>query len=149
MRLQIAVLIVTVVALSSCGSPDDYAKLSAEKAVAARLKDPPTARFSNEFVVRKPVAKNGQQELATCGVVDGKNSFGGYTGGTRFVVIQMQWFKPAEPSFDNVYVTIDDGDRRAALGEPAHQTAFEKVSWNESCVDADHPATFTAQSEDN
>jgi len=151
MKLRLVLFIVTTVTLTCCGSPDDSAKWSAEKAVTARLKDQPTARFSNEFVVRRPIDKEGKQELATCGIVDGKNSFGGYTGGSRFVVIQWQYFKPnpIAPAFDNVYVVIDDGDRRAALGALPHETIFERVYWNAECVDADHPATFTANPEEN
>ncbi len=56
-------------------------------AVAAQLKDPDSARYGRMFVSRK----NG---TTICGMVNSKNSFGGYTGEQPFVM--REWLKIGE-----------------------------------------------------
>lgn len=57
----------------------DMAKVSqSEKAVKANLKDPGSAKFTNSFI-----GKSG----ATCGYVNAKNSFGGYSGDKQYINI--------------------------------------------------------------
>lgn len=50
--------------------------LNAREHIKGRLKDPSSAKFSGEFI-----GKNG----AICGHVNAKNSFGGYTGESRYI----------------------------------------------------------------
>ncbi|WP_323117311.1 hypothetical protein [Klebsiella variicola] len=50
--------------------------LNAREQIKSSLKDPSSAKFSGEFI-----GKNG----AICGYVNAKNSFGGYTGETRYI----------------------------------------------------------------
>jgi hypothetical protein len=51
--------------------------VKARTAVSKSLRDPPSTRF--ESVVRKPEA--------VCGLVNGKNAYGGYAGNTRFAYV--------------------------------------------------------------
>lgn len=51
-------------------------KVTAEGYVRAKLKDPDSAQFQNQFISSKDAA---------CGEVNAKNSFGGYTGFKRYV----------------------------------------------------------------
>jgi predicted nucleic acid-binding Zn-ribbon protein len=53
----------------------------AEDKVKAQLKDPESATFQHETVVRH------QNGTAVCGQVNAKNGFGGFTGYTDFIVI--------------------------------------------------------------
>ena len=48
--------------------------------IKERLKDPDSAKFRNTFIVRV------QGQALLCGEVNSKNSFGGYTGFTRFMM---------------------------------------------------------------
>ena len=58
---------------------DDQAKIASMRSqVAALLKDPGSAQFSNVRLVRGG--------MALCGQVNSKNSFGGYVGAKDFVV---------------------------------------------------------------
>ena len=57
----------------------DQAIESAKKSVASSLKDPTSAQFRN---VRLVPYVNGK---VVCGEVNGKNSYGGYSGFTAFV----------------------------------------------------------------
>lgn len=141
------ILIAICSVLASCGSDDDYARSSAEKQVSARMKDPDSVKFRNEFIVHKEIDKDGFQDLTTCGIVDGKNSFGAYTGGSRFVVSQSRNEKYR--TFDTISVMVEDkSERRATVSSrdtDKPETIFERVYWNPGCSDATHPPTYTAQ----
>ncbi|MDX4056709.1 hypothetical protein APA82_31855 [Pseudomonas aeruginosa] len=120
-------LLGTLVVLAGCGSPEQNAIWTAEKAVANMLKDPESAKFNGSFFM----PDGGNEQLKSghvCGYVNAKNSFGAYVGNRRFVA-------PAIVGPDVVdvgNVTIDDGDTRFAIG--TIETVFEKVYWNPSCV---------------
>lgn len=142
-RLLLPLLAASVVV--GCGSPDQKAIWTAEKNVAARMKDPDSAKFSAQFLIRSPVDKNGFQQIAVCGVVDGKNSFGALTGGTRFVVLQSE----GRNTFTTESVQIEDADRRAtvdSVDKPQKETIFESIHWNRYCVDAAHPPMYSGES---
>lgn len=145
MMLAIAVLV-----LSACvqtGSDDD-AKLSAEKWVRATLKDPDSAKFSGLYVVRVPGKdKIGGQTLYTCGWVNARNGFGGYTGDSRFVV-QHTFYDGSPKTFSTIYAWYEEGllrklDPTSAPDKPA--SGFETLYWNKQCVDAAHPPSYTAK----
>lgn len=53
--------------------------IDAKNAVSSRLKDPESARFSGVYVTGNIV----------CGLVNARNSFGGYAGDMRFVSAGM------------------------------------------------------------
>jgi len=136
-RLALSVLMCAIV--SSCGTPDDQARYSAQNSVAARLKDPDSAKFGASFVVREPGApKNGLETNAVCGIVNAKNSFGAYAGASRYVALQMR----GRQTLDTIYVWIEGFDRHPFIASKA--TAFEVSAWNKYCVDAGHAATYSA-----
>ncbi|WP_164881673.1 hypothetical protein [Paenirhodobacter populi] len=53
-----------------------------QRDVTRSMKDPDSARFGNIAA-----AKSGQGAVIVCGFVNGKNSFGGYTGEVPFMGI--------------------------------------------------------------
>ena len=72
-------------------------RFAAENAVKSKLKDPDSAKFEN-ITVYKNVA---------CGTVNAKNSFGGYSGKTRFIsagTINATFFENDMTAEDFVYV---------------------------------------------
>jgi len=87
-------LLVTLLAVSNLAVADDDASLDAAKAhdeavivaakeiVANGLKDPDSAQFRNIFV------RQGKSKRVTCGEVNAKNSYGGYTGYRTFSVLE-------------------------------------------------------------
>lgn len=130
-----------------CGSNADKARGAAEKAVAASLKDPDSAKFKDVYVQD---AQHEQNELlrfqAVCGVVDGKNSFGAFTGGSRFIVLQAFPKDGSSSSPSTISVKVESADRRptaASWNKENPETLFES-HWNKSCVNAAHPPTYTA-----
>ncbi|MEI7250286.1 hypothetical protein [Pectobacterium versatile] len=129
----------TVIALTliGCDSVEEKIKRNAKISVAERLKDPESAKFSDLYIIR------GERDVAVCGSVNGKNSFGAYTGSVRFVVSVQE---------DKFVITggvlEDDESRRATVasnntGNP--ESVFEKIFWNALCIDEIHPKTFTGE----
>lgn len=68
-----------IAAFLAVQTPAEQIKLI-ENAVKAKLKDPDSAKFEwpNGFVRYTPA--NGVETSATCGTVNARNGFGGYTG---------------------------------------------------------------------
>jgi hypothetical protein len=138
---------VLAVICAACGvSQDDEFRWTVEKNVAARLKDPRSAKFSGVYLIRQP-AQQGYSKVAACGVVDGKNSFGTYAGSARFVAHGIQ----GNNMIDITSIQIEDpSDRRATIQSRENgklTTIFEEVYWNAYCVDDNHPSTHTASLE--
>ena len=82
-RFSQAALLAGLCWLSSCGAPEPHPNVAlvdeAQAAVIARLKDPDSANF-------KGVEVNSQRIV--CGLVNARNSFGGYVGFSAF------WYDP-------------------------------------------------------
>jgi len=80
----IAAALVGLALLSAPSRADSIA--DARAAVAAKLKDPASARFENIRAQRRPNAK-GEIWDVVCGNVAAKNSFGGYASPAPFAYI--------------------------------------------------------------
>jgi hypothetical protein len=80
------------------GEPVSLSKsqlIAIQKAVRASLKDPESARFGSIGAT-----KSDKGVITACGMVNAKNSFGGYTGEKEFVGLVL------EPHTDFVVQTI-------------------------------------------
>ncbi|MBA5686964.1 hypothetical protein [Rugamonas apoptosis] len=143
--LAIVVLLVPVLLVAGfyvrnkAVGPAGWAEDNTIKTLRARMKDPDSMVIRSSYFVRK-VAASGDVEIAMCGIVDGKNSFGGFTGGTRFVSVSTD-YKNTE-TFDTHIVQMDESSSsdRAAAQSLHRVTPFEEVYWNGHCVDDAHPA---------
>ena len=120
---SLLVAVAGAAALTACGSADENFIWTAEKNIARKLKDPDSAKFGKTFIVRKPADASGMSEVAACGTIDGKNSFGAYTGGTRFVVKGLQ----GDSLLDISIMELDDPTE-------SKPTTFEKIYWNTYCM---------------
>ena len=112
--------------LAACGSQDDNARGSAEKAISAKLKDPGSAKFTDVFLVEVKAPAPETRHVAVCGTVDGKNSFGAYSGGSRFVVLKsfgLGQFKTE----GTVFAEIED------VSSTSSAKAFAQVYWSKYC----------------
>ncbi|WP_426172607.1 hypothetical protein [Pseudoduganella sp. R-34] len=119
--------------------PVGWAEENAKKALRGMMKDPDSMIIRSSFIVRKPNT-NGGEDIAICGIVNGKNGFGGYTGGTRFVSVSFTTNGSYGETFDTRAVQIEDSAEKAKAVDVKMLSGFEKVYWNENCVDAEHPA---------
>lgn len=138
------IAVVTVINLLT--SHDEVVIMNAKNHVAANLKDPSSATFQDIFIVKEPTDTNGSERGTVCGQVNGRNSFGAYSGYTRFVA---RYFSNRKMDvLDISSVAIESTDRSTsdiALPLGQRQTVFEKVYWNESCIDAHRPKTFSGE----
>lgn len=82
--MRIFALALLLLGACSADEPDfgtpEYVMQQAKKDVSAKLKDPSSAQFSN---VR--ISETG----AVCGKVNGKNSYGAYSGASSFLYIPI------------------------------------------------------------
>lgn len=140
-RVVIAAVSISIAACSQ--NPLDDAIGAGRKAAESTLKDPASARHIETFAVRGK-GEEGKNTIYACGTIDGKNSFGAYTGGVRYVV--QQGIGHDGTRVYNVSIHTEESDHRATSEtrfSVKKETVFEKVYWNPSCTNEAHPPTFT------
>lgn len=116
--------------------PVGWAEDNTARALRAKMKDPESMVVRSSYVVQR--AKDSDSvEISVCGVVDGKNSFGGYTGGVRFASRSVHSKKFS--TFDTYTVEMEDPAAKAQAERVKMLSAFEVVYWNAYCVDDSHP----------
>lgn len=96
---------------SKAVGPRGWAEDDTIKKLAARMKDPASMVIRSSYFIE--VNKGDYTEINLCGIVDAKNSFGAYTGGTRFVSVSHS----TKDTFDNFLVELDsstESDRARA-----------------------------------
>jgi hypothetical protein len=139
----LAVVAAATGVLGAC-SPESTWTSEAHQKAQAMLKDPPSARFKGEYIVKGKPDKSGNFQYAVCGVIDGKNGFGGYTGGSRYVL--SGFASEGVRGTDGTLNMEDPSDTKpVGLGNDRTVTAFEYIYWNPTCVDAEHPAAHSAK----
>lgn len=94
------------------------AERAIKQAVIDRLKDPESARFSNIYSVR-----DISGALHTCGLVNARNSYGGYVGSTPFYVITFGNEQP--------YVQIASTEVWSStyVSERCHRDVIAKINY--------------------
>jgi hypothetical protein len=116
--------------------PQGWLKDDTEKLLRARMKDPDSMVIRQHYFVRGGPA-GSPNTIAICGVVDGKNAFGSYSGGTRFVAYAMagnDYYSGPQVLY------MEDAKEQEEAKSVNMLSAFDKVYWNGHCVDQDHPA---------
>jgi hypothetical protein len=136
------VLVAGIYVRNKAVGPVGWAEDNTVKALKMKMKDPGSMVIRSSYFVQKTNTA-GDVEIAMCGLVDAKNSFGGFAGGTRFVSVSSDNKNPA--TFDTYIVQMDESSSSdKAEAQQVHMlTGFEKVYWNGHCVDDAHPALAT------
>ena len=109
--------------------PEGWALDNTETKLKTMMKDPgsTTIKSSQTFINIDPAT--GAKTIHICGVVDGKNSFGAYSGGTRFVSRSVS----TVDTFDTYEVDLEDPEDVLLAREANLPSAFEKVYWAPYC----------------
>ncbi len=68
----------------------------------------------------------------------GETSYGGYSGGNRFMSKSVS--NNNLDTFDTYEVEMDNQDDKRTADSVHVLSPFENVYWNPSCVDKEHPA---------
>ena len=149
---KVAILcVVLATALTGCLSDDQSLKLNAEKYVSAMLKDPESAQFTELYLVPGAV-QEGMQDVAICGLVNAKNSFGAYGGNERFVAYGYKGTVGGSKLLGISRAYLEGADRRSTVGTmdaPNKATIFEEIHWNKACADETHPPTYSGEDHQN
>lgn len=116
--------------------PVGWAKDDVEKSLRAQMKDPDSMMIRSSYVVVRTLG--AQTEISVCGVVDGRNGFGGYVGGMRFASRSVS--NKEVGTFETYSVKLEDLKQTAEARSVKMLSGFEHVYWNDWCVDAHHPA---------
>lgn len=116
--------------------PTGWALENTTKELRNRMRDPESMIIRSSFIIEK-TDKDGDTEIYVCGIVDGRNGFGGYAGGTRFVSKSLH--SERLKVFDTHSVELDKPEDILAAKRVGRISAFEEVYWNSSCVDSTHP----------
>lgn len=132
----LVLLVVGIYARNKAVGPVGWAEDNTIKALKAKIKDPDSMIIRSSYVIEK-TTPDGKTEIFICGIVDGKNSFGGYTGGTRFASRSVSNKSPR--TFDTYTVEVEDESLRNTAHSMNRLSPFEKIYWNEYCVDEAHP----------
>lgn len=131
--LSIAGLIVLLVGGSYLRNkmigPEGWALDNTETKLKSMMKDPASTAIKSAQTFSTVDTKTGVTTIHICGVVDGKNSFGAYSGGTRFVSRSVS----TADTFDTYEVDLED-PKDVSLARAANMaSAFEKVYWAPYC----------------
>lgn len=118
--MKILLFLVMTLLLTACGPSPERAVRFAEQVISNNMRDPDSAKFSDSKFYEKNGSSKDDLSGYVCGHVNGKNSFGGYTGNTRFIVL--------------VRVTKSgDGYGPPLIGE----SEILDAAWDENC----HPSS--------
>ena len=121
--------------MGATASPEEQAQELTEINLKQLLKDPDSMKIKSSFIVKKPADKKGDFDISVCGIVDGKNGFGGYTGGIPFVSNSAVF--DGETHF--ISINIEDPTDKKNATQLKKLSAFENIFWNGYCTDATHP----------
>ncbi len=111
------------VILFGCGNSEGNDIKSAQAAVSQKLKDPGSAQYGKAFVAPASESSETYANLRyVCGDVNAKNSFGGYTGATRYKVLLAE---PAKGGGTQVLYT--------EMEAQPNDHIFTQVWWNNGC----------------
>lgn len=124
--------------------PVGWAQDNTAKALREQMKDPDSMVIRSSYVVQK-TDDSGDELIYICGIVDGKNSFGGYAGGTRFA--SKSEYSKSLDTFDTWSVQMEDAEQERTAKSLGALSGFDSVYWNDWCVDANHPAIVASKND--
>jgi hypothetical protein len=136
------VLIASAYIRNKAVGPEGWAMDNTIDKLRAQMKDPESMVIRSSYIVHHVEANGEEDVIAICGVVDAKNSFGGYTGGTRFVSRSASNRK--SDTFDTHEVILEKPQEQREADSVHMLSGFDHVYWNPQCVDGAHPAVRPA-----
>lgn len=137
-NIRLSFIVIALVTLVGC----DNAEKKGLAFIAQQTKDPDSAKFQDVHVVPSP---NSEREVHVCGVVNAKNVFGAYTGGTRFIARVAKDDDKYETTGFALEGT-DEKSRRATvetINTDKPQSEFEYKYWNKLCINNQTKPTYS------
>lgn len=109
--------------------PEGWAMDRTERRLQAMMKDPGSTVIRSSQTFSRVDPETGDTIIYICGVVDGKNSFGAFSGGTRFVSRSVS----RANSFDTYEVDLESPEDVALAQQANLPSPFEEVYWTPNC----------------
>lgn len=109
--------------------PEGWAMDRTERRLQAMMKDPGSTVIRSSQTFSRVDPETGDTIIYICGVVDGKNSFGAYSGGSRFVSRSVS----RSNTFDTYEVNLEDAEDIALSARVNLPSTFETVYWAPHC----------------
>ncbi|MBD8654151.1 hypothetical protein IFT68_00740 [Oxalobacteraceae sp. CFBP 13730] len=109
--------------------PEGWALDNTEAKLKSMMKDPASTAIRSAQTFSTVDSTTGAKTIYICGVVDGKNSFGAYSGGTRFVSRSVSTID----TFDTYEVDLENPEDVSLARAANMPSAFEKVYWAPYC----------------
>lgn len=134
------ILVIAFAALAGCEVTHDMAISKGKDMVASSLKDPKSATFSGVFM-RVDKTTSDTKSGYLCGLVNSKNSFGGYTGSIRFAA-SFSYSKGGNFSLGSLELEEGQNTNKTVDGS----TLFERVYWQNRCESGRNVANAPVQS---
>jgi hypothetical protein len=116
--------------------PVGWATDDVEKALRAQMKDPDSMVIRSSYVVQRQTEFG--LEISICGLVDGRNSFGAYSGPMRFA--SKSFSNRQLEVFETSMVKLENPLEAKQSHDVNMLSTFEEIYWNKYCVDETHPA---------
>ena len=116
--------------------PAGWAEDDVNKRLRNIMKDPDSMIIRSFYIVERKKSAS-TTEISVCGIVDGKNSFGAYTGGQRFSSLSIH--DSELKAFSTYSVEMENPEQKIASRQLGRLSPFEQVYWNQRCVDSAHP----------
>lgn len=112
---KIYVAVVCAALLIGCKPSDKQVTSMAEKEISMLLKEPDSARFVGVVTKEIDTGANGKSAFCVYGYVNGKNSFGAYSGASPFAITMVsdtQLIPFMEPDYKvaSKVISQNDGD---------------------------------------
>jgi hypothetical protein len=121
-RIAVVSTLLATIVLSGCDAPEITA---AHEAAKGHMNDPASAQFRNEQTNVQGATK------VVCGEVNGKNSYGGYSGFSRYVYDgKNAYVSPGDPGFANYYRNAVNGNGNI---QPVVQACMFIAIWTYRC----------------
>ncbi|HBP6824284.1 hypothetical protein AO897_15805 [Pseudomonas aeruginosa] len=123
--------------LTGCEVSQDMAVEKGKDMVASALKDPDSASFSGVYMLETDVIGDTHYGYL-CGVVNSKNSFGGYTGNRRFSA-RFQYSTGGQ--LEVSYLQLEEGRNAKEMSDGV--TFFESFYWRKRCLQGEAQPVIT------
>lgn len=111
---------------ASAAELTDKEKAMIRESVKANLKDPDSARFKWLPIADNQIVADGAILLVYCGVVNSKNSFGGYVGDVPYQVALVKHLNSKDTRAASIVIAIGSGGWNSSSSKAIIDVCYDK-----------------------
>lgn len=128
MIARIFLIILGLLGAISASAADltDKEKALVRESVKAKLKDPDSARFKWLPIAGNQTEADGATMMMYCGVVNARNSFGGYVGDVPYLVALVKHLNPKDTRAVSIVIAIGKANWNSPSSKAIVNTCRDK-----------------------